>query len=186
MYKKKKTIAILGVDGSGKSTAVKNLKNEYGDKCSVTYMGNTRFEDSRIESLKKRRFSRPLVLFLTYRCYKKRYRKGVSGGEFAIFDRYVHEIFINAGMGWYNKINIFLYKYCFPRPNKIVYLYCSEEASLRRKNDIPDPDIFIAMKKRFDNYFLHKQGILSLDTERLSPDEITKEISNLINKSFSI
>ena len=186
MKKKAKTIAIMGVDGSGKSTAVELLKNKYGSRCSVIYMGNTRFEDPRIDRLKSRRFSRPLILLLIYRCYWKRYVKGLYQSELAIFDRYVHEIFINAGKGWYNRINAFLYKYCFPKPNIIVYLYCPAEESLRRKSDIPDSDVFVALKKRFDDYFLKNKQILCLNSSQLSPAEITEQISNFINHSLGI
>lgn len=184
MFKKINTLAILGVDGSGKSTAIENLAVKYGDKCSVTYMGYTRFEDPRIESLKNRRFSNPLITWLIYRCFWVRYIKALKQGDFAIFDRYVHEIFINANKTLYNRINVILYRYFFPMPQKIVYLYCSAEESLRRKNDIPNPDIFIAMKKRFDNYFMNKNGVLCLDSEKLSPEEITERISELIEQSF--
>lgn len=184
MFKHKKTIAILGVDGSGKSTAVENLSTIYGDKCSITYMGYTRFEDPRIELLRKKRHTNPITTWLTYRCFWHRYFKALKQGDFAIFDRYVHEIFINANKSLYSRINIILYKYLFPKPQKMVYLYCSSDESLRRKNDIPNPDTFIAMKKRFDNYFLNRKGVLCLDSEQLSPQEITMKISELIDQSF--
>lgn len=185
MFKKKNTIAILGVDGSGKSTAVENVAKRYGDRCSVTYMGFTRFEDPRIESSETRRFSRPLRLYLIYRCFWKRYKKAVSIGQFALFDRYVHEIFINSRGGWYNNINVLLYKYFFPQPQIIVYLYCPAEESLRRKSDIPDPDKFIEMKERFDNFFLNKKHVMCIDSGKLSPDLIADKICAYIDQSFS-
>lgn len=185
MYKKRKTIAILGVDGSGKSTAVENLSKIYGDACSITYMGFTRFEDPRIDRLNNKRFGYPRILILVYLCFWKRYLRALQSGEFAIFDRYVHEVFINMKRGWwYNEVSRVLYKYLFPMPQKIVYLFCDAELSLKRKSDIKNPEVFMAMKKRFDDYFLNKKNVLCLDSGVLSPSEITEKIRELIDQSF--
>lgn len=178
-----KTIAVLGVDGSGKSTAVSNLVSIYGDKCIVTYMGYKDFEDPKIEKLKGKRFATPAIVLRIYRCFWKRYLNAAHTGKIAIFDRYIHEIFINAG-GRLKKINILLYKYLFPRPSRMVYLYCEAEESLKRKSDIEDADEFIEMKKRFDDYFLNRKGVLCLDSGVLTPEEITDRICDFINKSF--
>ena len=51
---KKTTIAILGVDGSGKSTAVELVGNHYASNWVVSYMGFRRYEDPRIEQLQKK------------------------------------------------------------------------------------------------------------------------------------
>ena len=184
MHRKRRTVAILGVDGSGKSTAIGNLSNVYQDNCTVTYMGNTRFEDKRIEEFKKRRHCRPIVVYLKWRCFWTRYNNAIKKGTLAIFDRYVHEIFINDNKGFYGKLNVILYKFIFPRPSKIVYLYCSGEDSLRRKHDITKPEEFLKMKRRFDAYFIGKKGVLSLNSSLLSPEEITNNISDFIDKSF--
>lgn len=185
MCKSRNTIAILGVDGSGKSTAVENLSQKFGNRCSVTYMGYTRFEDKRIERLQELRFTSPIVLLLIYNCFWKRYLNAIHHGNFAIFDRYVHEIFLNANKNWwFSRVSIVLYKYLFPMPQKIVYLHCSVDKSLNRKNDIEKPEVFKAMKERFDNYFLNRDGVLCLDSGELSPEEITIKISEFINTSF--
>ena len=182
---RRKTIAILGVDGSGKSTAINNVSKIYGERCTVTYMGNTRFEDNNIEKLKGKRFRGPIIILLIYRCFWNRYRRANKSGRLALFDRYVHEIFINAS-GKYKIIYTLLYKYLFPMPNRIVYLYCSPEISLNRKSDIADADVFKAMKKRFDDYFKNRKGVLCLDTGLLNEDEITDRINNYINNNFEL
>lgn len=181
----RKTIAILGVDGSGKSTAVKSLEEVYGEISSFTYMGYKDFEDGRIERLKGRRFSTPLIVLLIYRCFWKRYLTAVKSSKLAIFDRYVHEIFINSG-GRLRWVNTALYRYLFPMPSKMVYLYCSVQESLKRKSDIADPEEFSKMKKRFDDFFLNRKNVLSLNTEELSIKEITNRISEFINNSFDL
>lgn len=180
---KSKTIAILGVDGSGKSTVVNNLHFRYGDRCVVTYMGYKDFEDSRIKELKNKRFATPIIVFRIYRCFWRRYLNAIKSDKIAIFDRYVHEIFINAE-GRFRRINILLYRYLFPMPSLIVYLHCSAEESLKRKDDIINEDIFKAMKRRFDEFFLNRKGVLCLDSGSLSSDEITSRICELIDKSF--
>ena len=180
---RKKTIAILGVDGSGKSTAINNLSKKYGERCTITYMGYTRFEDTSIEELKGKRFVGPLYIYRIYRCFWRRYLNATRTDKVALFDRYVHEIFINAS-GKYKYINILLYKYLFPKPKKMVYLYCSVEESLKRKKDIINADAFRNMKKRFDLFFLKRKGVLCLDTELLSEKEITERISQFIDNEL--
>lgn len=180
---KKKTIAILGVDGTGKSTAVANLKKIYGDSCVITYMGYKDFEDPRIKELEGKRFSTPSIVFRIYRCFWKRYLDAVKSQKIAIFDRYVHEIFINAD-GRLKWVNTILYEFLFPMPRIIVYLHCSTAESLKRKSDIPDAEEFAKMKERFDNYFINKENVLCLDTGLLSIEEITTRITDLINNSF--
>ena len=65
---------------------------------------------------------------------------------------------------------------------KIVYLYCSVEESLRRKDDIDNKELFITVKKRFDDYFLNRKGVLSLDTGFFSREEIANSIIQYIEQ----
>lgn len=185
MFKTNNTIAILGVDGSGKSTAVENLLKVYGKKCSITYMGFTRFEDPIIEQLEGKRNAFLLMELRIYLCFWKRYISGCKTGDIVIFDRYVHEIFINAGSTFFQKTRAFIYKHFFPMPSKMVYLYCPVEESLRRKSDIVNPEVFVLMKQRFDDFFLGRKDILCLDTSVLSTEEITDRICDFIDKPKS-
>ena len=179
----RKSIAILGVDGSGKSTAVNNLKKVLGNQCVITYMGYKDFDDPKIETSKNKRFITPIIVYRIYRCFWKRYLRSVRTHKIAIFDRYVHEVFLNSGSRL-KLLNTILYKYLFPMPSKIVYLHCSVSESLKRKNDIPDPVVFAEMKERFDHYFMSRNSVLCLDTGELSTDEITYKIVQFINQSF--
>lgn len=182
---KKTTIAILGVDGSGKSTAVELVGNHYASNCVVSYMGFRRYEDPRIEQLQKKEdrnvFDTLRILLLTYKCFWRRYNNSLKEKKLVVFDRYTHEGFINAS-GRFRLLRIVLFKYLFPRPSKIVYLHCSVEESLRRKDDIKNREVFVAMKKRFDDYFLHRKGVLCLDTGALSKKEIANHIINFIEQ----
>lgn len=185
MFINKNTIAILGVDGSGKSTAVENLLRVYGEKCSITYMGYTRFEDPKIEQLEGKRYSFLLMELRIYICFWRRYFNGIKNGEIVIFDRYVHEIFINAGANIVQKFRAYIYKHFFPMPSKMVYLYCPVEESLRRKRDIVNPEAFVLMKKRFDDFFLGQKDILCLNSSVLSKKEITDRICEFIDNPKS-
>lgn len=182
---KNKTVALLGVDGSGKSTAVENLKALFGEKCEIIYMGYKDFDDPRITRLDGRRVAMPFVRFLIYRCYWRRFLYGVKMNKIIIFDRYVHEVFINS-TGYQKWINTLLYKYLFPKPRLIIYLHCPVSESLKRKTDIPNAENFEKMKERFDRYFLTQKGVLCLDTYDMSIEEITNTIYNHINQSFDL
>jgi thymidylate kinase len=181
----KRTIAILGVDGSGKSTAVELVGNHYGKDCVVTYMGFRRYEDPRIEQLQKKTDRNILdslrILLLIYKCFWYRYNKALKAKKLILFDRYTHEGFINAS-GRFKGLRVLLFKYLFPKPSKIVYLYCSVEESLRRKDDIDNKELFITVKKRFDDYFLNRKGVLSLDTGFFSREEIANSIIQYIEQ----
>lgn len=179
----KRTIALIGVDGTGKSTIINRLKELFGDDAITMYMGSVRFEDPNIEELvKKPRLNiieSVKYIFLVYKCFCGRYWRAVKTNKIVLFDRYVHERYLNA-TGKRKLINLVLYKYLFPRTSGIVYLYCSAETSLKRKDDIPNAEVFRALKKRFDNYFLNHKDCLCLDTDTKSVDEITNESYNYI------
>jgi thymidylate kinase len=180
----KKTIAILGVDGTGKSTVIDKLSNKLYDRCFVQYMGYRSFENPKIEMIQKKtdrtRWDTLYRIWLIYLCYWKRYNNAVNSEKIVLFDRYVHEIYINA-KGFYRLLYTFLYKYLYPKPKRIVYLYCSSEISFKRKSDILDPAAFKAMKKRFDDIFLNNKDCLCLNTEKQTADEIVEIILNSIN-----
>lgn len=183
-----KTLAIIGVDGTGKSSVIQALGNEFGEKCIITYMGYRSFEDNRIERLQNKPASSIItktikfvyVVFLIYRCYLKRYRTSVNKGKFVIFDRYVHEIYINA-QGIMKIVFTLLYKYLYPKPSNVVYLYCPVEESLRRKDDITDKVTFRKMKERFDKTFLNNKECLCLDSSVYSTKELAQQIKQIID-----
>lgn len=181
----KRTIAILGVDGSGKSTAVELVGNHYGDDCVVVYMGFRRFEDPRIEQLQKKENRNIIdnlrVLLLTYRCFWLRYNNALKKKKLVLFDRYTHEGYINAS-GRFKGLRVLLFRYLFPKPSKMVYLHCSVEESLMRKDDITNKEIFIAMKKRFDDFFFQRDGVLCLDSGILGREDIANSIIKFIDE----
>lgn len=186
MNKRRTTIALLGVDGAGKSAATSNLQRVLGDKCIVTYMGGRSFEDNRVETLSQLPHKTILDLikldWFKYKCFLKRYKDSISQGKIIIFDRYVQEQYLNA-LGLHKLLNIILYKYLYPKSDITIYLFCPADVSFSRKADILDKKTFIAMKNRFDKEFKNKKNVLCVNTQELSEEDVTTEIvKHLTNK----
>ena len=181
----KKTIAIIGVDGTGKSTLINQLQERLGDMAVTKYMGSVRFEDPRISEYEKKESLSIVdiikIQLLIYKCFWNRYRSAVMTNKLVLFDRYVNERYINA-KGKYKILNTLLYKCFFPKPSHIFYLYCTAETSLKRKDDIPDKSVFIAMKKRFDDYYLNKKNCFCLNSDVYSAEELTEQAYKKIIK----
>lgn len=180
-----KTIAIIGVDGSGKSTLIEQLQNRFGEKAVTKYMGSVRFEDNRISVLLKKNprtfFDSFKILILTYKCFWDRYQNALKSKKIVLFDRYVNERYINSS-GRNKILAAILYKYLFPKPSHFIYLYCSVETSMKRKDDIPDKDAFIAMKKRFDNFYLNNKDCFCINSDSYNSEELADlAYNNIIN-----
>ena len=107
--------------------------------------------------------------------------KGVFSGKTVIYDRYVHETYINAP-GIYHWMFKRLYFNLFPQPTEIIYLYCPFEESLKRKDDIDDPIKFKEMKCRFDRIFLSDTRVHKFDTSIQRPDEIVDSVVQIIRR----
>lgn len=181
-----KTIAILGVDGTGKSSVINEIKTKLGDSCIVQYMGYRSFGDKRIEQIEARPHGliQTLVLkWLIYKSYIRRYREAKKKNKIVIFDRYVHEIYINS-FGLASFINKLVYKYLYPNPNFVIYLHCPAEISLARKDDIPDKEVFKSMKTRFDSVFIGRKKCLCLDSYKYSSEQLADIIIKYINDNI--
>lgn len=184
---KGKTIAFVGVDGSGKSTLIKNLQQLLKDKCIVQYMGCRSYEDPKLVKLLEKnnltKIEKLYLRWLQYRCFRKRYDNAVATGKIVLFDRFVDELYINASK--YNFFYVFLYKYVFPRPSCLFYLHCSVDESLHRKNDVPDSVFFRTMKVKFDNRFLKDPKCICLNSEEFTPQELTTLVYNHIIEYYN-
>lgn len=181
------SLAILGVDGTGKSSVIANLKTILESKCVVQYMGYRDFKDENVIKLGKKEHKNLIErIRLTGGIYRELKRRVKIKEEFPgliIYDRYVHEIYINAS-GKKKYLYLMLYKYFFPQPDEIVYLYCSAETSFSRKEDILDKEQFIKMKRRFDEKFLNCSDILAINTEKYTSFEVAEIIvKKMIDKN---
>lgn len=184
----RKSIALIGVDGSGKSTTVQALQKLLGSKCCVQYMGFREMETFWGEKYyaSGKRFKFKFIPFLGiyfemwYRYLKNRF----NNYKVIFYDRFPWEAYDN-GFGKYKVVYFILFKVLFPRPKKVYYLHCSVETSLDRKSDITDKELFINMKKRFDKKYKDKRNIRSFNTDDLTTTEIVNYICNdIMNNNF--
>lgn len=184
----RKSIAILGVDGSGKSTLVQALKQLLDEKCCVQYMGFREMETfwGKEYYASGKRFKFKLMPFIGvyiemwYRYIKNRFHNY----RIVLYDRFPWEAYDNA-FGKYKVIYFILFKMFFPRPKKVYYLYCSVETSLKRKDDILNKEIFVNMKKRFDKKYKNQKSIKSFDTDECTTEEILEIIcSDIMDSGF--
>lgn len=187
--KKKYKIAIIGLDGTGKSTVVKALGNYYQEKSVTQYFGFRDYETR----LALRRFNgnyykipilspikTAIVLYLEM---LSRYHRVMSAkAKLKIFDRYVWESYDNEERIDARIIYKLLFKFFFPDVDATIYLYCPAEISLSRKDDIEDVNAFLKMKQCIDNIYLKKDKVITIDTNSHPPQEVTGLIVSYIFK----
>lgn len=175
-------VAIMGVDGAGKSSTIQKLNEYYKGSC-VQYMGFR--EDSWESPLAKRwlylekqdGFGDKLLRFIKFHVaiiYEGyyRYKKALDTGACIIlFDRYYSERCNNwSGIGKY--IYLLFLKLLYPKPDLVFYLHCSIEESLRRKDDIDDVDEFIQTKNKWDKIYIPQKSVIAIDTSKLNENDV--------------
>ena len=193
---KYKSICIAGIDGTGKSSAVENLRKRIGEnKAVVQYMGAKQWESRLgvkyfIEDSFKGPF-RPIMWVVSY-IYEMyhRYYKYKGTDKIVIFDRYAYEHTIirdDVGGGMKGKLFSFIYKcaflWLFPRPVKTFYLVCPLELSLSRKSDIITKEEIANLnrnKKILDNFYKDRRGVVVIDTAKENKEEVVSHIYNEI------
>ena len=183
----KKSIAIIGVDGSGKSTATNLLNNILDDKCLVKYMGFKNYEinfvSKHFENEKSTAIYKINSLIFQWLDIWKRYFETRYLDKFIIFDRYPWEAAINYH-GLSKIICYIQYLVFFPKPKKVYYLYCSYETSINRKDDIEDKEKFKQMKEKFDKEYLNNKKIKSFSTDDYSTTDIINFIIDDLNEQY--
>lgn len=183
------SIAIVGVDGTGKSTLVKLLADYYGDQAHIQYMG---YHPSSFTTLPLKLFSRlhklrpllmrfhldtSLYMLLSWHEMKVRLRRALRHRDkLILFDRYCWEVNDNAESPFAFRLSDFLFHRHFPSPTGVIYLYCPTELSLRRKDDIPDKEAFVWMKEHTDRIYLSRPDTLVIDTSSHTPEQ-TKSLA---------
>ncbi|MCK4592406.1 hypothetical protein KAT63_03125 [Candidatus Parcubacteria bacterium] len=190
---KKVKVVFIGVDGSGKSSAIVELKKKI--KClkvAVEYMGwknfkifpiaiyesvtkpkkNPYLDNSR--KIKKFGFFSLAIFYLEL--HIRYFKLIISNKNIIIFDRFFYDRLIRAK-------NNFLYKlfYCLtPKVNLIFYLTASPEILYQRK-----PEISIINIKQVQDAFERKKNdinYISIDTSKYSQEEIAKRVTEKIFK----
>jgi len=184
-------VAIIGVDGGGKSTTISQLQKMYPDS-TVQYMG---FRVNSYESYyaknwisyehkngiyqKIKKHLKNYFAFV-YEGYYRYWKAVHSGSSIVFFDRYYWEKYDEVTWPLDRFVYFIFCKLLYPKPNLVFYVHCPIEESLRRKDDIDDVEGFIRTKKKWDSIYLNKKGVVALDTSRLSTDEVCGIIKEYI------
>ena len=158
-------IALLGVDGAGKSTIIKNLSNE---NIKVIYMGFRDFKFQKfIDKLNKNKITLFFQHFIVYIENLFRYKKALQyekEGFNVVFDRYPLVDYQVASKGSYFFYKLF-YKHFFPKPDKLVLIVGDEEEIYQRKPELTKEEIKDIQNKLkelniFDKIIVNKTGKL--------------------------
>lgn len=184
-------VCFVGVDGTGKSTLIKKICKEIGDEnCDVQYMGlynwETSFAKWCMKDGKRRILKKVLTPISLITEFWHRYYKHYSSNKIVLFDRYTYEQLIrtaNSNKKLIKYIVSFLY-YIFlvkvyPKPSLIIYLHCSIQTSIARKDDIDTEDEIDKLKRNkalYDQHFLNHRNVFSVNTGNNDIDEIVKLI----------
>ena len=181
----RRNICFMGVDGSGKSTTIQVLSDILGEQSTVLYMGFKNFKSKGVKKAEGQvknisRISLCHIMLLQWIEFWRRYMSVRFSKKYVLFDRFPDESIINYKKT--SKILAFiLFKILFPRPKSVYYLYCSEESSFNRKDDILNKKDFVDRKKKFDEKYINNKKIKSFSTDINTTNDIINEIINDIN-----
>ena len=166
-------IAITGVDGSGKSTIVKELNLIMGHNSDIVYMGKKDWQTKIANyAFEKKRFPSIINILILYFEFWYRYLKTFKNTKVIIFDRYPIEMYLTQ-TGIRKKVYYLLFNILFPKPSYTFYLHCPVKFSLNRKDDIEDIEEFKIRKKLYDKLYLQN---ISFDTSKLTKQQVLKNI----------
>lgn len=183
----RRNVAVIGVDGSGKSTTIEELHNILGSESIIVYMGlkNFKFKYCKdnesfqgLNGIQKLKYYTLLYIDFLCRYFKYRYTSKI-----VIFDRYIYDTLANDKKPRLKKIldDIF-YKVLYPKPKLIYYLHCDVETSLKRKNDINDVERFNKYKNNYDRVVKKNKKIKEISSNRYNNDQIIQIIAKDLNK----
>ncbi len=165
-------VAVIGVDGTGKTSLLKNIAEKYNNTSYTAYMG---FKNVNNPSALKIMENKKLewipgiegikYYFGFYFEMRSRIKKAInSKKKLVVYDRYPWEGYDNADSGYRKLFAYIFFELLMPSPDIIIYLHCPIDVSLSRKNDILNVEEFSNMKKRLDNIYMSMKSVCSIDT----------------------
>lgn len=192
-----RSICVVGMDGTGKSTLVKRLHEWLGENESVVqYMGMKNWETKPAKyyftNLERKKYFMVIGQYLSivYELYK-RVLKYSDSSKIIIFDRYVDERIISLHRDrkpWKSFLLKQFFRFAFSflhRPSIVIYLTCDVNTSFGRKDDIDRPDVkqrFLDNKMEMDKLYLSKNDVLILNTNDLDANEVFEKVKQVVVK----
>lgn len=195
-----KSVCIVGVDGTGKTSTVEMLSSSLGaERTVVQYMGARQWEtpmakkyvenNSAHGMLNTIRWLYAYIHEMYYRANKYRNEK-----KLVIFDRYAYEHVVSReqlDLGWKGNLVLAILRFflveMFPKPNLTFYLICPIDISIKRKADITSQDEVDALKndKRIlDSLYIGKQDVEVIDTNINSQSEVLEIMKRIIDSKL--
>lgn len=174
--RKFKSICIVGMDGTGKSSIVNSIKErlQMEHNVRIQYMGCRNWEMSFLKDDRNSAIQRLLLPFEMY----YRIEKYNNYYDLLVFDRYIDEQLITLKVnGTYKDWILYCYYFImylpFRKPDLNIYLCCDVETSISRKNDITSEQVshFKEVKKNMDLHYNNKKNTLVLKTDEISLEE---------------
>lgn len=183
-------IAVIGVDGTGKTSLLKKIVEKYPNISYTEYMG---FKDINSPRALKIMENKKIVWFPKiegikyyfgfYFEMKSRIKKSInSKKKLVVYDRYPWEGYDNADPGYHKLIAYIFFNLLIQKPDIIIYLYCPVEVSLSRKDDILNVDEFNNMKNKLDNIYMSKKSVCSIDTSLSNTEKVFDKMIECIIK----
>lgn len=187
------SVAVVGVDGTGKSTLVESLGRYYGDRAYVQYMGFRSHTTlpARLFELAHglhplfRRLHLYTILYMLSSWHEMRHRLRCAfrqKDKLILLDRYAWEANDNAVSPFALRLSDFLFHRHFPSPGGLIYLHCPVEQSLQRKDDILDIEWFVKMKEKTDRNYMDRPDTLTIDTSANTPEQVMSMAVEYIDK----
>ena len=172
-------LAVLGVDGSGKTTLIKKLSSKIRtNKKKIKYIHFRPylfFVDKRT-SVKNPHKKEPfdlkifsifklLIWFISYRIFFL--KKNLSKYEFVIIDRYIYDVVLDVKR--YNlKLSLNIVKKILnfiPKPNLWIILDAPISVLQNRKDELKISELLI-LKKKYINFAKKKKNSMILNTKK--------------------
>jgi thymidylate kinase len=189
-------VVFLGIDGSGKSTLIKNIEKEfergnvlYFKKFSKFHNFNNISTDKQSIPFQKKDYGRFLslikILYLAFK-YAKHYiffiYPSLLKTYLVLNDRYYQDILINPSryrIGYFHTLLKYIFK-CFPNPDIIFLLKVDKKILIKRKKELNNYQV----KKNinFINKFIKENNqIISIDAN-LNKNALLKNVFHKIKK----
>jgi len=180
----------MGVDGSGKTTLSKKIKQFYKKSKYLHLKPYILFQDRRtvIKDPHNQKKSTLIISFLRLLSWLVSYKIFFlidKNNKIYIFDRYAHDILIDPIRYKHNfpKILTKFILNIFPKPDLWIFLKPSIKTLKSRKYELSEIQLRLQMKK-YSIFFKNKKNVLRLNTDakyKLTIEKIKKKL-NFINR----